>query len=321
MTKKSILIIAGSTVLAGSVITGIAVPLSQKANQSTPEQKQEQQQDDSKKTGENSEQVETNKQQDDSQKDNQSTPEQKQEQEKIPALTEEKQQNGAEAGSGEKTEENSAQAESTKPQVDSQKDSDTQKQQDEVEAGSGEKAEENSTQVESTKPQVDSQKDSTKEEQQNGVESASGEDNKAAQPMESQVDSQNNGTEKQQNNGEVGEKVENSSDVESSEQKGTELQSQLTPVNLLFRDGYFFLRLRTSKTTFDKIKKDRLEFTLDKGNREYDELASEITQSNHTAYYLNYLDQGNDNVSFEITSEQRYGSDPNEKGTYKVTKV
>ncbi|AHH45365.1 hypothetical protein [Mesomycoplasma bovoculi] len=261
MTKKSKLIIAGSTVLAGSIIIAIAVPLSQKANQPTPEQKQEQQQDDdSKKTGENSGQVETNKQQDDLQKANQPTPEQKQEQEKTPPLTEE------------------------------------------------------------NKGQVDSQKDSTKEKQKDGAESASGEDNKAAQPMKSQVDSKNNGTENQQNGPEVSGKVEKHDTIESIKQKGTELQSQLTPVNLYFRDKYFFLRLQTSKTTYDKIKNDRLKFVLEKGLREYIEQAAEVEQNHQTSYYLNYLDEHNGNVSFEITSDQSYGGN-DEKGTYKVTKV
>ncbi|AHH45362.1 hypothetical protein [Mesomycoplasma bovoculi] len=299
MTKKSKLIIAGSTVLAGTIITGIAVPLSQKANQPTPEQKQEQEKIPAL--------TEENKGQVDSQKDS----------------TEDKQQNSAEAGSGEKTEENSAQEE-TKPQVDSQKDSTEDKQQNGAEAGSGEKTEENSAQEE-TKPQVDLQNNSTEDKQQNGEKAGSGgkteENNKVTEPMKSQVDSQNNGNGNQQNNGEIGKKVENSNAVESSEQKGTELKSKLTPVILYFFNGDFFLRLLTSKATFEKIKNDRLAFTLDKGGLKIDELASEFPQSGHTSYYRNYYDEPNGNVSFEIISNRSYGSDPKEKGKYKVTKV
>ncbi|AHH45366.1 hypothetical protein [Mesomycoplasma bovoculi] len=134
MIKKTKLIIIGSTVLAGSTITGIAVPLSQKANQPTPEQKQEQEKipaltkekqqnpvesGSGEKTKENSGQVEVPKD-----------------------SAEEKQKDGAESGSGGKIEENNKAAESMESQANSQKDSNTQKQQDKVESPSGGKVEE-----------------------------------------------------------------------------------------------------------------------------------------------------------------------------------
>ncbi|AJQ45396.1 hypothetical protein JM47_02290 [Ureaplasma diversum] len=101
-----------------------------------------------------------------------------------------------------------------------------------------------------------------------------------------------------------------------------ELKSKLTPIKLTFEDKYFYLRLRTSKATFDNnIKNDRLKFELDKGNGVFEEFASKINQGGHDAYYLNYLDEQNGFVSFAISSEQGYGTDPREKGTYKVTKV
>lgn len=353
MNKKNKLIMVGSVVLGGSIITGIAVSLSQKTNELTPEQKQEQEKitaltkeykttlsEANDKLGERNpelsaiqsalpnnptsddlqnainkinELINTKKQQDDDSKktkeDNGST--------NSPNRNSEQQQEGAKTGSDEKTEKNNGSV--------SSQNSNNEKQQEGTET--------KSRIVQTAKKdngQVNSQNDNSKTREEEGTKTVSRviktteENSITAKSMKSQVDSQSKATKDQQNHTKVNKTVENS--IESIKEKVADLKSTLIPIKFYFSGGYFYLKLQTSQTIYDKIKNNRLEFELKHVkdgiiNVINDRAAEFDDHKGHNLTYLYYSKEGGDNVSFVISSELSYGSNTFEKGDYEVVSV
>lgn len=84
-------------------------------------------------------------------------------------------------------------------------------------------------------------------------------------------------------------------------------------------DKYLYLKVKTSKENFEKIKDKRLVMEIKKDpNFFLDEPAAPFSSTNATVYYINHK-QTNDHVEFEISSVRTYND--NEKGTYKVTQL
>lgn len=101
--------------------------------------------------------------------------------------------------------------------------------------------------------------------------------------------------------------------------KGLEIE----PVdnNSLRRDNdkYLYLKVKTSKQNFEKIKDKQLVMEITKDpNFFLDEPAAPFGPTNATVYYIKDK-QTNDHVEFEISSVRKYND--NEKGAYKVTKL
>ncbi|KEZ23320.1 hypothetical protein [Ureaplasma diversum] len=178
---------------------------------------------------------------------------------------------------------------------------------------SGKKTEEGNSQTETGKPQPDPQTNST-ENQQSGSQPSkkADESNSQTETGKPQPNPQANSTE----NAQPGMKAE-----DPDKQKEMDLKSKLTLVTFSRQQSYFWLRLNTSKETFDKLKDGRLKFLLDKGNGTFEEQASLFEQGGRKAYYVNDKVEADGSVSFSISSDQPYGGNQNEKGKYKVTQI
>ncbi|AJQ45339.1 hypothetical protein JM47_01870 [Ureaplasma diversum] len=107
-----------------------------------------------------------------------------------------------------------------------------------------------------------------------------------------------------------------------AKKEAEEVKSSLTPVSIrIENDKYIWLKLKTTNQTFSKIEAKRLKFTLNNGKGgEFVENAAGFGPTNKTIYYQNKKVESDGSVTFEISSDQKYGAE-NEKGTWKVTQV
>ncbi|BAP39497.1 variable surface lipoprotein [Metamycoplasma canadense] len=106
--------------------------------------------------------------------------------------------------------------------------------------------------------------------------------------------------------------------------KNAKVELELTDFRI-DSEKYFWIELKTSKETFEKIKNKRLSFELKKDNIFCTENAASFNNQQKPydpPFYLPRLTKIEGNyVKFSISSEQKYGINDNEKGKYIVNSV